>query len=205
MNMQKMTRTALAAAVLLASAGGMQAAQAKEATSADMLVYISPDEYKHPNRLSHYNFREYWYEQGPVVEPYVSKILDAELGDVGLCQAGETANTLVWLKPDMTYNSTLRTFNGKVTAQVYSGSGKELGTYVGESRRNSFLDIVPAYQVNEAYKEAMHNLADKMKADQSLQTAMKTAVPAGEKSTPCAMLPLLPVAKNSNSLLDVFK
>jgi hypothetical protein len=202
MRTQKLAIALTAAVALLANIGVVQA---KEVSSADMLVYISPDEYTHSNRLSHYNFREYWYEQGPVVEPYVAEILGTELGKVGLCEAGETGNTLVWLKPDMTYNATLRTFNGKVTAQVYSGSGKALGTYVGESRRNSNLDIVPAYQVNEAYKAAMHNLADKMKADEALQTAMKTAVANDEKSTPCAMLPLLPVAKKSNSLLDIFK
>lgn len=198
----KIAHLVLAAGAMLTMTGGLQA---KEAESAEMLVYISPDEYNYSNRLSHYNFRDYWYEQGPVVEPYVSKILDAELGNVSLCEAGKTANTLVWLKPNMTYNSTLRTFNGKITAQVYSGSGKQLATYVGESRRDSYLDIVPAYQVNEAYKAAMLNLVAKMKADESLQTAMESELAAGESSTSCAMLPLLPVAQKSNALLDIFR
>ena len=201
MKIFRVTGVVLAACTLLATAG---AVQAKEAAAADMLVYISPDEYKHSNRLSHYNFREYWYEQGPMVEPYVSQVLGAELGSVGLCQAGETANTLVWLKPRMTYNSTLQRFNGKVIAEVYSGSGQSLGTYVGESRRDSFLDIVPAYQLDVAYKAAMEDLAAKMKADQHLQAAMKEGAASGDNSTSCAMLPLLPVAHASNPLREIF-
>lgn len=201
MKIFRVTGAVLAACTLLATAG---AVQAKEAAAADMLVYISPDEYKHSNRLSHYNFREYWYEQGPMVEPYVSQVLGAELGSVGLCQAGETANTLVWLKPRMTYNSTLQRFNGKVIAEVYSGSGQSLGTYVGESRRDSFLDIVPAYQLDVAYKAAMEDLAAKMKADQHLQAAMKEGAASGDNSTSCAMLPLLPVAHASNPLREIF-
>jgi hypothetical protein len=194
----------MAASLLLAATAGVQA---KEAKSADMLVYISPDEYNYSNRLSHYNLREYWYEQGPVVEPYVSQILDAELGgNVGLCEAGKTANTLVWLKPDMDYNSTLRTFNGRITAEVYTSSGKPLATYIGESRRDSHLDIVPAYQVNATYHAAMQDLASKMKADESLQLAMKQGTNAsGESSTTCAMLPLLPVARNTNPLQEIFQ
>ena len=70
MKKARMTCAALAACALLSAAG---TAQAKEAAATDMLVYISPDEYKHSNRLSHYNLREYWYEQGPMVEPYVSQ------------------------------------------------------------------------------------------------------------------------------------
>ena len=201
MNISRMALAALTACTLLTAAS---AVQAKEAAAADMLVYISPDEYKHSNRLSHYNFREYWYEQGPMVEPYVSQVLGAELGSVGLCQAGETANTLVWLKPRMTYNSTLQRFNGKVIAEVYSGSGQSLGTYVGESRRDSFLDIVPAYQLDVAYKAAMEDLAAKMKADQHLQAVMKEGAASGDNSTSCAMLPLLPVAHASNPLREIF-
>ena len=144
------------------------------------------------------------HETGPMVEPFVSQVLGAELGSVGLCQAGETANTLVWLKPRMTYNSTLQRFNGKVIAEVYSGSGQSLGTYVGESRRDSFLDIVPAYQLDVAYKAAMEDLAAKMKADQHLQTAMKEGAASGDNSTSCAMLPLLPVAHASNPLREIF-
>ena len=201
MKIARMTCAVLAACALLSAAG---AAQAKEAAATDMLVYISPDEYKHSNRLSHYNLREYWYEQGPMVEPYVSQVLGTELGSVGLCQAGETANTLVWLKPRMTYNSTLQRFNGKVIAEVYSGSGQSLGTYVGESRRDSFLDIVPAYQLDVAYKAAMEDLAAKMKADQHLQAVMKEGAASGDNSTSCAMLPLLPVAHASNPLREIF-
>ena len=202
MKIARMTCAVLAACALLSAVG---AAQAKEAAATDMLVYISPDEYKHSNRLSHYNLREYWYEQGPMVEPYVSQVLGTELGSVGLCQAGETANTLVWLKPNMTYNPTLQRFNGTVTAEVYAGNGQSLGTYVGKSRRDSFLDIVPAYQLDIAYRAAMEDLAAKMKADQRLQTAMKESTVNGGNSTSCAMLPLLPVAHASNPLMEIFR
>jgi hypothetical protein len=206
----KISRTACAAmgaCTLLGVAGTGQAMEAAPAQPAgtEMLVYISPDKYKHSNRLSHYNFREYWYEEGPMVEPYVDQVLATELGSVGLCKGAETANTLVWLKPNMTYNSTLQRFNGKVTAEVYTGDGQTLGTYVGVSRRDSFLDIVPAYQLDAAYKAAMQDLAAKMKADQRLQAAMKRGAADGGNSTSCAMLPLLPVARVSNPLMEIFR
>ncbi len=168
--------------------------QAKDADSAKMLVYISPQEYTHSIKLWHYYY-SYWFEQGPAVESVALELLSAEYGDVKMCEGNSTGNTLVWIKPRMYYNPQLGIFYGEVTASIYSGSGKPLGSYVGESRRRGFLDVYPALQVEAAYKVAMENLLIKIKADQALQTAINESVPADETKSPCTIVALLPQPK----------
>ena len=185
-------RTVCVASALLASSSIVQA---NTAEPPKMLVYISPQEYSHSVKLWHFYY-DYWYSQGPAVEPVATKVLGAEFGEVGMCEGNRVGNTLVWIKPAMFYNPHMRIFYGKITAHVFSGSGKPLGTYVGESKKEGFLDVYPARQVEAAYKLAMQDLAGKMKADQAVQTAVNDGVPASETRTPCAMVTILvPAAK----------
>jgi len=169
-------------------------AQAKDADPSKMLVYISPQEYTYSIKLWHYYY-SYWFEQGPAIESAAMQILSAEYGDVKMCEGNNTGNTLVWIKPRMYYNPQLETFYGEVTADVFSGSGKALGTYVGESRKRGFLDVYPVLQIESAYKVAMQNLLVKIKADQGLQAAINESTSAGETKYPCAMVAVLPPAK----------
>jgi len=168
--------------------------QAEESAPADMLVYISPQDYEHSIKLWHY-FYDYWYEQGPAVEPVAMEALSAEYGDVRMCQGSETGKALVWIKPRMYYNPQLEVFYGEVTADVFSGNGKALGTYTGESHKHGFLDVYPERQVEAAYKLAMQNLMTKIKADAALQEGIKAGAADNEKASPCSMVAMLPPAK----------
>ena len=191
MNIHQITGAAFLACTLSVAVATVQA---KEADPAKMLVYISPQEYTHSVQLLHFYYG-YWFSQGGAVESAAKQILGAEFGDVGMCEGNNAGNTLVWIKPSMFYNPQMTTYYGKITANVFSGSGKPLGTYVGESKRQGFIDVYPERQVEAAYKLAMQNVADKMKADQALQAAINEGLPANETRTPCAMVSVLPAAK----------
>lgn len=192
MNIHQITKATLLTCAVL---GAAVTAQAKEADPAKMVVYISPQEYTHSIKLWHFYY-DYWYSQGPAVESVATQMLGAQFGDVAMCEGNNAGNTLVWIKPSMFYNPHMLIFYGKITANVYTGSGKAIGNYVGESQRHGFLDVLPARQVNAAYKLAMQNVVDKMKADQALQAAISSGVPVNETKTPCAMVTVLPAAKN---------
>ncbi len=192
MNIFQIMRAACVALSLLPAASLVQA---ENADPANMVIYISPQEYKHSIKLWQFYY-DYWFSQGPAVEPVATHILGAEFGTVGMCEGNTAGKTLVWIKPSMFYNPHMLTFYGKITADVFSGSGKPLGVYVGESQKMGFLDVFPARQVDATYKIAMQNVADKMKADQLLQAAISKGVPANETSTPCAMVSLLPAYKH---------
>ena len=183
--------------------GAAAAAHAEETAPAKMLVYISPQEYTHSIKLWHY-FDDYWFRQGPAVEPVALEVLGAEYGDVKMCEANNAGNTLVWIKPRMYYNPQMGTYYGEITADVFTGSGKAIGTYVGESRKLGFLDVYPERQVETTYRLAMQNLLVKMKADQAIQTAITDGISVGETKSPCAMVAVLPPAK-PNDLNYFFK
>lgn len=162
---------------------------------ADVLVYINPQEYQHPIKLWQFYY-DYWYTQGQAVEPVAKQVLGADFGKVDMCEGNRTANALVRIQPRMFYNPHMRTFYGKIVANAYTGSGKPIATYVGESEKVGFLDVAPASKVEEAYRLAMQAAANKMKADPAFQEAVKQGVPESETSTPCTMASILPMAKN---------
>ena len=121
-------------------------AWADEAAGADsqsnMLVYIQPVEYTNPINLRHYYY-DYWFYQGPIVEHLVMPKLSRVYGAVSMCEGNQSGQILVWLQPRMFFNPQVQIFYGKVTANVYTGMGKFLATYEGESKLHGFLDIKP--------------------------------------------------------------
>lgn len=173
-------------------------AQADEASGANsttnMLVYIQPVEYTNPIKLWHY-FRDYWFYQGPVVEHLAMLKLTQLYGAVSLCESNQSANTLVWLQPRMFYNPQVQLFYGKVTANVYTGVGKFVGTYVGESKQHGFLDIKPDYWIEKAYALAIDEMIGKMQADNTLQALINTPQASSTNAAPCSMVTLLPTPK----------
>ena len=200
MKLHQIVRIACLTCALL---GAATAAHAEETAPAKMLVFISPQEYTHSIKLWHYYY-SYWFEQGPAVEFIAMEILGAEYGDVKMCEGDSTGNALVWIKPRMYYNPQMGVYYGEVTADLFTGSGKAIGTYVGESRKLGFLDVYPEQQIAATYKLAMQNLLVKMKADQAIQTAITDGIPAGATKSPCAMVAVLPPAK-PNDLNYFFK
>ena len=148
------------------------------AASPSGLLYISPNDYSHSVRLLHPYF-DYWFEQGPLVEPIAFEALKEKLPDISMCKANETADTIIRIKPSLFYNPQMRVYHGRLIATVFSGGGNVLGTYVGEAQQQGFLSVNHATQlhIKKVYALAMQNLlikleikpvADSIKAENKL-------------------------------------
>ncbi|BCM25565.1 hypothetical protein [Methyloradius palustris] len=199
MNIQTVIKTlfksvALPTLMLGTLASPAVAAVEQASAPANMVVYIAPAQYEHPIKLWHFYY-SYWFEQGPVAEVVAEDVFGSEYGHVAMCTSNEAGNTLVWLKPSMFYNPHMTTYYGTVTASVYSGSGKPLGTFVGESQKNGFLDVATNDQIKATYKLAMQDLAAKMNANPAFQQLVKQGIPDTETRSPCTMVTMLPSTK----------
>ena len=92
------------------------------AAKTNTLLYISPNDYNYSVHLLH-PYYDYWFEQGPLIEPIALQALKAKDSDLSICKANETANTIIRIKPNLFYNPQLRVYHSKLVATVYSGSG----------------------------------------------------------------------------------
>jgi hypothetical protein len=182
-------------AVMLATLTSPAIAAVEQATApANLVVYIAPAQYEHPIKLWHFYY-SYWFEQGPLAEAAAEDVLGSEYGHVAMCSSNEAGNTLIWLKPSMFYNPHMSTYYGTVTATVFSGSGKLLGTFVGESQKNGFLDVATSEQIKSTYKLALQDLTTKLNANPAFQQLVKQGIPDTETRSPCTMVTMLPSAK----------
>lgn len=179
-------------------------AQANNQKEAKVLLYIQAQEYEHPVKLWQY-FKDHWFTQGPLVEAAAEQVLSQQFGEVAMCPVEESASAstaamqqsnagqlLVWLRPRIFYNPQSQVFYAKITAVAYDQDGKLIETFVGEANKFGFLDIKPELQLNQVYVKSMQIIADKMWADNKIQTALKQAISTHDN---CAMVNLLPTPK----------
>lgn len=147
------------------------------------LLYISPNDYKHSVHLLH-PYYTYWFEQGPLVEPIALQALQAKGLDLKMCTGNETADTVISIKPSVFYNAQMRMYHSKLEATVYSGTGKALGSYVGEAQQLGYMSVDHAitYHLNKVYSAAMQNLMTKLKIDPLPERA------ENEAKLPCSII-----------------
>lgn len=162
--------------------------------SAKMLMYIQPIEYTNPIYLWH-PYDGHWVYQGPLLEAPAMAKLSQVYGDVGLCEGNQSGKTLVWLQPRIFFNPQVEIFYGKVTANVYTGVGNFIASYVGESSLHGYLNFKTEKSVEQAYALAMDTVLEKMQADTVLQGMMANVNPVSADATPCSMVTLLPIPK----------
>ncbi|MDP1658660.1 MAG: hypothetical protein Q8L73_04835 [Methylotenera sp.] len=145
--------------VLTSVVASANAAESKTVT----LLYISQNDYQHSVHLLH-PYYDYWFEQGPIVEPIALKALNIKYGEVSICTANETADTIIRIKPSLFYNPQMRVYHSKIVATAYSGGGNILGTYVGEAQQQGFtsVDNGTNYHINKVYALAMQDLMAKL-------------------------------------------
>jgi len=180
-------------------------ARAESPEPADVVVYINPLEYEHPIKLWHFYY-DYWYTQGPVLEAVALQVLGNAYGRASMCDGNNIGKTLIRIRPNMFYNPHMTMFYGKLSADVFSGSGKPLGSWVSEAQRSGFLDVATEAQVRDVYRQAMQNLVNEVKQDPTVQKAIQDGVPQSETSTPCSMMMVLPSRRlNANDLLNTFE
>lgn len=169
------------------------------AAPANMLIYISPQEYTHSVKLWQY-YDDYWFQQGPAVEPIARSMLAQEYGEVAMCQANSEGKALVWIKPRMYYNPQMKTFYGEITASTFTSSGEPMASYVGESRKHGFLDVYPQKQIEAVYQMAMENLLEKMRGDAQLKSIAAEGASNSNAAAACttvaALPPVSPIDKN---------
>ena len=168
------------------SAWAEQPADAK----ADVVLYIQPVEFTNPIKLWH-PYTDYWFYQGPMVEEVALKKLGETYGKAEVCDANQSGKMLVWLQPKMFYNPQVQQFYGKVTAEVYTGVGKHVGTYVGQSNVHGTLGFMAEHKIKQSYSLAINDAVSQMKADSALQSQIGGDAGRAE-TTPCSMVTLLP-------------
>jgi len=178
-------RTFSIAAIITASSSIAHAAPA------NMLIYISPQEYTHSVKLWQY-FDDYWFQQGPTIEPIARSMLAQEYGEVAMCQANSEGKSLVWIKPRMYYNPQMKTFYGEITASTFTSNGEAVASYIGESKKHGFLDVYPQKQIESVYQMAMENLLEKMRADQQLKSIATDGTTNDNAGATCATVAALP-------------
>ncbi|MBM3350495.1 MAG: hypothetical protein FJY53_01665 [Betaproteobacteria bacterium] len=180
---------------LVFSAYAQAADVSDEPKSAKMLMYIQPIEYTHPILLWH-PYQGYWFAPGPIVEVVAKDKLTQAYGNVSVCEGQQSGKVLVWLRPRMFYNPQVQLFYGEVTASVYSGVGKFITSYEGESKLHGRLDIKAEERIAQTFTLAIDSMVEKMQADQALQAMLnQSAMVADNELTPCSMVTLLPVPK----------
>jgi len=165
-----------------------------QAAPANMLIYISPQEYTHSVKLWQY-FSDYWFQQGPTVEPIAKSMLADEYGDVAMCQVGSQGKSVVWLKPRMYYNPQMRVFYGEIKASTFTSNGEPVANYIGESKKNGFLDVYPQKQIEQVYQMAMQDLMQKMRVDQQLKSLTTEGMSNANAGSICATIAALPPVK----------
>jgi hypothetical protein len=152
-------------------------------SKANNLLYISPNDYNYSVHLLH-PYYDYWFAQGPIVEPIAFAALKVKVGTLAMCASNETADTIIRIKPSLFYNPQLRVYHSRLVATVYSGSGNMLATYTGEARQQGFNSVDHGIEqhLNKVYELAMQDLMTKLDVSQ---------LPRSEKSEaklPCGLI-----------------
>lgn len=174
-------------------------AAANAGTKPDVLIYIQPVEFTNPIKLWH-PYTDYWFYQGPPVESIAVEKLGKVYGKVEVCDANQSGRVLLWLQPKMFYNPQVQQFYGKVTAEVYTGMGKHVGTYIGEANVRGMLGMSAESWIKQSYALAIDHVISKMKADSTLQTQISADAVGQTETTPCSMVTLLPTNKLRRAL-----
>ncbi|HSI38566.1 MAG TPA: hypothetical protein VK946_05795 [Methylotenera sp.] len=169
----------LVALAIISASTGAFATESK----ANTLLYISPNDYKYSVHLLS-PYYDYWFAQGPIVEPIAFDALKAKDSALTVCKANETADTIVRIKPNIFYNPQMHVYHSKLEASVYSGSGNLLGTYVGEAQQLGFVsfDNGTEYHINKVYGLAMKDLMTKLVINPETKQA------SAEAKLPCGLI-----------------
>ncbi len=166
-------------------------------TNVKLAVHIQQNEYDHPVRL--WNFAEnLWIEQGPMLEGSAKKVF-AQMGEHGYAMCNtkvDSANVLVWLRPNLFFNPQVSTFFAKVQGYFYTADGKPLVRITGESKLvGRMLGEQSKVQIAKLYEATMQDLYQRMQTNSQLHDYLDGKVKGMVTLNPCATAEFLPVSK----------
>jgi hypothetical protein len=176
-------------AVILGVMGSTAAAAASEPR---VLIYISPEKYQHPTLVGVAPLYTHWVEHTVIAEDAAMRALTERFSDVGVCEAGKSADVIVWLKPRLVYSPVSSTYYAKLKVQFHLGDGRPLATYKAEGEQ--YGNIVSAFidsEVSKAYDAAMLQIMAQLQADSAIQNSIQSAMDKGFTRAPCGVVSIV--------------
>ncbi len=168
----------------------------KSATAADqpsLLLYISPQEYKHEVSIGMKPYYSRWVARGPALEQAARKTLSAHFRNVDVCEGNKAGDVIATLSPQLSYNPAPGRYYAKVKVAFHTGDGRLLGTLKATGQRDA--SIVSSFieeDVRLAYEDAMQHIAELYSADTAMQENLRQALQADFTHMPCEMVGMIP-------------
>lgn len=163
-----------------------------------VLIFINPQEYIYEHKIGGVGsgpFSVFWFKQGPLVEPIAKESLRSVFADAQMCEAGMTADTIIWIRPSLIYNDQMTNFYGGIEALVYAGNGEFITAFNGLAAQSGFWDVFPEEKIKLAYQAAMQQVTEKIRNDTQVQGLIQQGLAADKTKIPCSMVSLLPPKK----------
>jgi hypothetical protein len=133
-----------------------------------------------------------WIRRGPMLEKAAMDALKPHFGAIDMCDGNNTADVIVWLKPQLTYNP-VSGYYAKVSARFHLGDGKRLGGLKATGKRDSPMgSIYVEDHVQQAFDNAMQDIARQYAADGRLREAIRSAMSKDMTKAPCNVATMIP-------------
>jgi hypothetical protein len=175
-------------ASILLGLAGIQAVHAEEAKP-DLLMIIEANEYEHEVRLGFIPHYIVWARKGPALEKAARQAFGPSFSDIRMCKSNENADAVAWLQSNLSYNPMMMTYYAKVTARLYRSDGRLLETFVATGTARDFYGsrLIETH-VQEAYNQAMKDIAAQFAANNAAQQGIDRTLPM----SPCSLVTLVP-------------
>lgn len=178
---------------LLAMLGVVVASLAQAQDKPEALIYISPHEFQHEVRLGVPPYFSRWFLKGPTVVAASKHALGPQFSSLELCDGTSGADVLVWVKPSVTYNPTIRVYYAQVKVQFHLGNGKQLAVYKATGEQpGAIASVYAEQQVQQAFTVALQDIARQYEADTHAQQVLADAIGQQQTKVPCAMIGAIP-------------
>lgn len=176
-------------AALLLGLSAVSAVHAEEAAKPDLLMIIAPKEYTHEVRLGFVPHYVVWGRKGPALEKAARNAFGPSFGNIGMCESSETADAILWLQSDLSYNPMMMTYYAKVTAALFRADGKKIETFTATGTAKDFYGsrLIETH-IQSAYDHALKEIGAQFAANTTAQQVIDRSL----AKAPCALVTLVP-------------
>lgn len=165
---------------------------AGEAHAPSMLIYIDPQEYAHDVRLAIHPYYGAWVKKGQLLETAALGAMQSNSNAVGLCEGNNSADVIVWLIPQLSYNP-VGGYYAQVKARFYIGDARYAATLKALGQHDGNIDS--AYITDWAqlaFIAAMQDIMKQYATDSRLQETIRSSMANDVPHAPCAMVSIIP-------------